>query len=110
MYAAILSHNEEIDFEDLKMEISNCGWQVVGTEIEYFDDAPSNVMVWVLFGVKPFKTGQFDYGGYVRIASEDPLPQIIVANSSWLAVAYYKVLMWILYGWHMLKFTLAAQG
>lgn len=109
MYAAILSDNEAIDFEDLKKEISNYGWQVVGTEIEYFDDEPSNVMVWILFGVKPFSIGQFDYGGYVRIASEDPLPQIIVANSSWLAVAYYKVLTWILYRWNMLKFILAAH-
>jgi len=109
MYAAILSHNEEIDFEGLKKEISNRGWQFVSTEIEYFDDTPSNVMVWILFGVKPFRIGQFDYGGYVRIASEDPMPQIIVANSSWLAVAYYKVLVWILYRWNMLKLSLFAD-
>jgi hypothetical protein len=106
MYAAIFSPEEEIDFDDVINELSIHGWQVVGKGIDQLDNTPANLMVWILYGLKSFRVRQLPYRGFVRIASENPRPLFIVAKSSWSAAAYYKILIWILCRWQMLKLAL----
>jgi hypothetical protein len=111
MYAAILAENE-VNFADIKNALNKRGWAVFGKGIEQLEEAPSNVVVWILYAWKTLGYPDMPIRGYVRIGSEwSPIGKtyFYVIESGLVAFVYYHVLSFVLYKWEKMKRALKAR-
>jgi hypothetical protein len=107
MFVAIMS-DHEVSLSDVKDEITKLGFQVVGSELEDFDDIPRHVMIWIMFRVNRIQINPSLPTWYVRVASTtQPLNKTYfrVIGSPWWVAAYYHISMWVRLKWEKANLT-----